>query len=460
MITNNDIERARRLCPRGFEYVNFESEAFTKAYLSCFSQNSNVTVIIGAAGSGKSVIYKMLASYFGEKALCVAPTGIAAHNVDINGRAKTIHSAFGLNTKPYYDETEFSAKAVAALSGKKMLLIDEVSMVSSNLLDIILRHVEYVNTYRHSSESRIHTVLCGDPLQLRPVFQLDKMKPVLEEHPNLENRWDFFYSNRLRTAKPEVFVLDTVFRQHDSTFKNVLNRVRLGVPTDADIAYLNTKVGKASDVVAICPTNPEVDAINQMNIEELGKIETPYEYAAEYIMGDSIKDCGFSDYLELYIGEKVMCTRNGYDNAGNCIYQNGTIGTITSMEEGEDDEPVPVVTTSDGRSFKVSRMEFSEGEFQRDPDTRKLEYVETDIAYQIPLKPCYALTYHKAQGLTLDKAYLKIPSFTPQSGLMYMGLSRVKTPEGLILSNAVSKNLFRTSQNAERYITENSMERR
>lgn len=459
MLTKTDIERAKRLCPTGFEFVDWESETFTKAYLSCFSQNSKITVIIGAAGSGKSVIYKMLASSFGDKALCVAPTGVAANNVSIDGNnAHTIHNAFGFNVKPFYDDSEFCAKAIYALSGKRVLLIDEVSMVSSNLLDFILKHVELVNQNRHSSESRIHTVLFGDPLQLRPILPSDKMKPILDEQPELKERWDFFNSEKLKSSNPDVFVLDAIYRQNNAEFKAILNRIRIGEPSDSDIEYLNKRIGKTNDAVIICSTNQEVDAVNQINIDELSSYEVPFEYKAEYSLGEKIRDCGFSDNLELFTGEKVMCTRNVYDASGNFIFQNGTIGVITSFEKGDNGEPVPVVETDDGRAFKVERMEFSDGEFRKNPETHKLEYVDIARASQIPLKPCYAITYHKSQGLTLSKAYLKMPSFA-QPGLIYMGLSRVRSLEDLTLSGKLTKAMFKTYKPAQHFIEENSIKR-
>lgn len=448
MLSKNDIERARRLAPSGYEFVKWDSEIFTKAFLSCFANDSLITVILGAGGSGKSVIYRMLASYFGDDALCLAPTGIAANNVN----AKTIHSALGFKVKPYYEEAEFCSKAISALTRKKVLLLDEISMVSANLLDMILKHVKIVNTYRHSAESRIHVVLCGDPLQLRPVFDAEKLKPVLEEHPNLQEHWDFFYSKYLNEEAHEVYVLDNVYRQDDENFKALLGRIRLGNPTDEDIAFLNSRVGKSKSALVICPTNNEVDSINRLNIEELASQEVPYSFSAQYSLGHGIKDCGFSENIELYIGEKVMCTRNGYDEYGNSIYQNGTIGTITSFEAGSNGEPIPVITTADGRTFQVPRMEFTDGEFRRNPETKKLEYVDTACAMQIPLRPCYSVTYHKSQGLTLNRAYLKMPSSQNPPGLLYMGLSRVKSPDGLTISGTVSKSMFTASEDVKKYM--------
>ncbi len=454
MLTQFEIELAQKLTPKGFEFVRFDDEAFTRAFISCFRKDKPLTVIIGAGGSGKSVILKMVAEIYGDKALCLAPTGVAAHNLETSGTmARTIHSGLILPMKPYYDETEIFAKTLSALADKKILLIDEISMVNSNLLDTILRHVASVNLNRRSADSRIRTVLFGDPLQLSPVFDKEKLEPVIRENPGLQNRWDFFHSQRFKMSNPDIHVLEKVFRQDDNRFKAVLDHVRKGRPTDEDIDYLNSKVSNPTDSMLICPTNYQVDMVNQKHIALLSRIETPLMYNAEYILGDRIKDCGLSDHIEIYLGERVMCTRNCTDEWGTSIFQNGTVGEVISFElEENGDMVLPVVKTDDGRSFTVPRMEFSDGTYRRNTDTGKLEYVTIAAARQIPLKPCYALTYHKSQGLTLDSAHLVMPSSKPPSGLLYMGLSRVKTPEGLTLSSKVTKDMFSASKEAKLFL--------
>ena len=447
-----DKEKALRLRPKGFEYVSFSDETFTKAFLACHDSSKPVTVILGAGGSGKSVIFKMVADYYGDRALCLAPTGVAAHNLEVsNNNASTIHSSLGLPVKPFYEDYEVFSKTINALSNKKLLLIDEISMVNSNLLDTILRHVEIVNTNRRSADSRINVVLFGDPLQLGPVFQKDKLGPILEENPSLENSWDFFNSEKLRQLNPDIYVLKTVFRQKDNHFKKVLDHVRLGVPTDDDIEYLNSLVGTQKGNVRICPTNAQVDEENKKHIDMLARNEIPYSYDAEYLLGSGIRDCGFNDHVEVYVGSRVMCTRNHYDCYGNPVFLNGTIGEVIGFESDDDGTPLPVVKSDEGNIFSVPRMEFSEGAYRRNPETGKLEFRTIASAMQIPLRACYALTYHKCQGLTLPSAHLVLAS-NPQPGLLYMGLSRVRNPEGLTLSGKVTKDMFRTSGSAKKFL--------
>ena len=146
-----------------------------------------------------------------------------------------------------------------------------------------------------------------------------------------------------------------------------------------------------------------------------------------------------------------MATRNRYDDAGHAIFHNGTIGTIISFEKGDSGIPVPIMRTDDGKEVSVPIMEFSEGRFVRDPETKKLEYVKVASAFQIPLKLCYALTYHKSQGLTLPSAHIVVPEH-PEPGVLYMGLSRCKDPERLSLSSKVTKEMFRASKSAKDFL--------
>ena len=439
------------LLSRGIEGVSFDDETFARAFLALTSREPAV-VVIGPGGTGKSVLIRCLGRIYGEDCLCIAPTGVASHNLEVDGnQASTIHSALGLTVKPYYGENEVFTKTLTALTGKKKLLIDEASMISSNLLETILRHVAISNLTRRSSESRLTVAIFCDPLQLSPVFERDKMLPVLEDNPGLDEQWDFFNSHRLRELDPKVFILKTVYRQKDPFFRKVLADVRIGEPSQEDIDYLNSKVRNDDDAIILCPTNAIVDSVNMKHIAEIAKTETPYSYDAEYTLGSSIKDSSFSEHVELYIGSRVMTTRNKYDDAGHAIFHNGTIGTIVSFEKGGSGIPLPVVRTDTGKEFTVPVMEFTEGRFVRNQETRKTEFVTVASATQIPLRLCYALTFHKSQGLTLPSAHIVVPE-NPRPGVLYMGLSRCKDSDRLSLSTRVTKEMFRVSQPAKDFL--------
>ena len=232
-----DKEKALRLRPQGFEYVNFDDSNFTKAFLSCFSPETPATVILGPGGSGKSVILRMLAAYYGKKSLLLAPTGIAAHNLENPWSApRTIHAGLGLPVIPYMPMHSMFRKPMEALHDKDIVMLDEVSMVNAPVLDCIIRHIEEANRDRRR---KIKLICFGDEYQLQPPFDEDKLRPILRNHPDLSENWTFMQSRTLMALKPDIYVLETVYRQSNPRFKEVLGHVRKGIPEDADIDYIN-----------------------------------------------------------------------------------------------------------------------------------------------------------------------------------------------------------------------------
>ena len=437
-------EQALRLRPEGFEYVRFDDEDFTRAFLSCFSRVSTATVILGPGGAGKSVILKMVAAYYGQNCLLLAPTGVAAHNIENPWSApRTIHSGLGLPVMPIIPENRLFTRALEALHDRDVVMVDEISMVNAPLLDVIIRHIEEANKSRRR---RIKLICFGDEYQLQPPFDEEKIRPILHRYPDLKDRWSFLKSERLRELNPEVFVLKAVYRQSDSVFKEVLSHIRMGIPDPQDITYLNTRVVPEPDkkALVLASTNNEVDTVNTKHLAELGRNQKPMVYDAEFTMGNKITDCGFSNHLELFKGQRVMCTRNLYDEDGTPVFQNGTLGTVVDFRY-QDGEMLPVVRADDGRLFVVPIMQFQESAYIKN-DEGKYEYLPIAEAMMIPLRSAYSMTFHKAQGLTLDKVHLIVPERKPQPGMMYLGCSRVRTPEGLSLSSEVTEEMFSLSR--------------
>ena len=437
-------EQALRFRPEGFEYVRFDDEDFTRAFLSCFSRASQATVILGPGGAGKSEILKMVAAHFGNGCLLLAPTGVAAHNIENPwSTPRTIHSGLGLPVMPIIPADRIFSKPLEALHEKEVVMIDEISMVNAPLLDAIVRHIEEANKSRRK---RIKLICFGDEYQLQPPFDEEKLRPILHRYPNLKDRWSFLKSERLRELNPEVFILKAVYRQSNPVFKDVLSHIRMGIPDRQDISYLNTRVMPEPDrkALVLASTNREVDTVNGKHIAELANNQRPMVYDAEFTMGNRITDCGFSSHLELFRGQRVMCTRNLYDENDTPVFQNGTLGTVVDFRY-QDGEMLPVVRADDGRLFVVPFMQFQESAYIKN-DEGKYEYLPIAEAMMIPLRSAYSLTFHKAQGLTLDKVHLIVPERRPQPGMMYLGCSRVRTPEGLSLSSEVTEDMFSLSK--------------
>lgn len=440
MYENNNIEKVKRLCPPGFDYIKWEDNVFINAFLSCFD-NYLVTIILGPGGSGKSEIYKMVAEHYRDKALCLATTGKAATNLETaHVTPRTIHSGLGIPLYPYYSERCFFKKIVDVLSKKDVLMIDEVSMLSSNLLDLILRHVKFVNSRRNGKKLKM--ILTGDQYQLPAVFDRERLLPVINDHPNLERKWGFTRSKELVNSLTETYELNKIYRQADPFFKAVLENIRVGKIGNSELEFINKRVSRAeSDTLIVASTNKIVDELNQDYVNKLKKSSLPFIFDATVFIDGIITDSNFSDHIELYEGERVIITRNIYEEDNTLIAANGTCGNIAYFQNNGT-SMIPVVHTDAGKDLAVPFMKYDEIELRKN-EFGDYESVVTACAYQLPIKACRAMTTHKVQGMTLDKIHVIPPQTRVLPGQMYVALSRVRSPMGLSLESPISKEMIR-----------------
>lgn len=440
------------IVPPGYEYIDFSDNNFRKAYEDCFDEDKEFVLIMGPGGCGKSEIYKMVGSYYKERAICCSSTGVSAYNLETDViKPKTIHSNLMLEVVPYYDRDVLLKGLFDAFKKKKVFLLDEVSMVNANLLDMLIKHIKLYNN--QNPESKMRFIMFGDPLQLPPVWNEETLSGC-DAHLKAnytKDKWNFFNSKfmekLMEKEKISVHVLDHIFRQSDAAYLEVLSHIRYGSITQADCDYLNKRCNPLAleqheDLLCLVPTNKMVDEINTLKIKALVDSNAEhYEYKAkERILKDDFKinDYAYRKRFTLYKGERVMCLRNRY-NAQECIFQNGTVGTIIGFRKYED-MMLPVVK-ADGRTeriFTVFPMTFEDWHYFNNKDG-SLGAELRGTAEQLPLRPAYAVTYHKAQGLSLDNAFLKFPekNGTFKKALVYLGLSRVRTPEGLFLESEI-----------------------
>ena len=451
MLTEYEINRAMRLRPQGFENMVFDDEAFTRCFLACFDDSKETILCIGEAGSGKTQILKAVAAHYGDKALVMTLTGMGAHDLsDDRITARTIHLGLGLPVRPYYNDTDVYRRPIEAMRGKDVIILDEVSLVNANLLDTIIRHKRLAEEGRRK---HIRLLVFGDPFQCSPVLKEDELAPVLRDYPNLRNNWAFSRSEQFIRLQPEMHVLKKVYRQKDPEFRGVLSRIRIGTATESDVRYINQHVsdspGKHSLILAT--THKEVQAINEAHMNLLLESQKPVSFDAEYTLGDKMSGVGgFTPHLDLCRGERVMCTRNHYDEDGNPLLRNGQMGTIIDFRY-QDGSMLPVVRADDGEVLTIPYVEFEESVLMRNEEG-KYDYIPTARAMMIPLTASWATTYMKAQGKTVQDVYLKIPDNRPMEGLIYMGLSRVRSAKGLALSSEISRDMFIVPEYAREFL--------
>lgn len=384
-----DIKNA---LPLGFGKVDVSSDRFSAAMQDIFWGSDPLLCVMGAGGCGKSVLLKMAAFKFGARCLCIAPTGMAAQNIDTNiganghVTAKTIHSALSIPIaesdnmvkskfekgnivvkkitresghpengfyEQFYkelrkktdtartiivpDKAEFlyrpetNWKIIKALENIDLVLLDEVSMVSGNLFDYIM--LQITNASREKGKL-IRLVCFGDPLQLPPVV-LDK-KQNGERPKNLEEQQKMFFESRFwASLQPKVHVLNAIYRQKDGDFKEVLNNIRKGIVTEKEKEFVRQHLGPCQDSsLSIAPTNRLVNEYNQKKEQEL--LETnPQKFIFPYVVGSQHdKDTkvrfpeNFPGDITLYKGERIMCTKNASDGS----YRNGTTGILVGCK--------------------------------------------------------------------------------------------------------------------------------
>jgi len=377
--------------------------------------------VTGRAGTGKSTILNHLA-YNTSKIIAVcAPTGVAALNVG----GQTIHSLLRLPTGVIADhELDQPAELKKMLAAINTLVIDEVSMVSADLMDAIDRSLRQARGKKHDPFGGAQIIMFGDPYQLPPVPPRDPHERAYYED-TYRSLW-FFDAKVWLDTPMTVIELVEVHRQSDDRFKRILGAVRHGEVTQ-DMAEELNEVGARpapTDAITLATTNATVARINASRLAEIKG--DPLRAVAE-INGEFRENTYPADeVLELKPGAQVMFLRNDTDGR----WVNGTIGTVTRVEGTvwvEVDGPDGV------KEFEVSPTTWERYRYRYDAETKKLEKEVVAEFEQFPLRLAWAVTVHKSQGHTYDQAMVDLGPRAFTAGQTYVALSRVRSMDGLYL---------------------------
>lgn len=397
-----------------------------KAYVDT---TNTLVFLTGKAGTGKTTFLRQIRQTSGKRLAIVAPTGVAA----INAGGMTIHSLFQLPFGPLLPnaiesaDLHYSAEKRALLQSLELLIIDEVSMVRPDVLDQIDLILRNVRGNRHAFGG-VQLLMIGDLAQLSPIIREDEWA--------LLRRWyatPYFFSSLVLQKTNFVRIeLDKVYRQSDQNFVQILNEMREQQISAESLEKLNTRHiadfrPTADDAyITLTTHNSSAQSINQ---EWLDALETPeMEYKAT-IRGEFPADAYPTDTaLKLKIGAQVMFVKN--DSSPEKRYYNGKIGTVIKLEAD-----TVHVDTPDGREIAVQALEWSNVKYQAEGE--QIGETNAGSFAQIPLKTAWAITIHKSQGLTFDKAIIDVAAaFT--HGQAYVALSRCRSLEGLVLRSPVS----------------------
>ena len=380
--------------------------------------------VSGSAGTGKSFLLQYLKANYSDAGLHItASTGIAAVNVG----GQTLHSwaAIGLGNLPAKQiiENLFSTKFSRVrkkLKMAKMLAIDEISMISAPIFDLLN---ELLKAIRQNDKpfGGLQLILFGDFLQLPPI----------NRDLQMSNDYQFcFQSEAWKDLNPKFILLKTVFRQEDENFVRLLNNIRFGKVDENDISILESRIGSKEQFGAIKPTilashNAQVDLVNQEQLKKISGISKTFtaKFSGDTNKIDFLKkNCLAGQSLELKVGAQVMMLKNTHQKEG---VTNGSIGIIKEFSTRNN---YPIVEFNNGKILTITPEIWSLEKF----DVEKREIVVEAEMSQMPLLLAWAITIHKSQGMTLDKVKCDL-SKVFADGQIYVALSRVRSLEGLYI---------------------------
>ena len=403
--------------------------------------------LTGKAGTGKTTFLKQLKEKSPKRMVVLAPTGIAA----INAGGMTIHSFFQLPFSPYIPGTTFGSGEQKRYQFSKLkrniirsidlLVIDEISMVRSDLLDAIDSVLRQYRKRHDLPFGGVQLLMIGDLQQLAPVVTAQE-EQLLKEHYDTPF---FFSSNALKQVGYLTVELKKVYRQQDEQFISLLNQIRENRASDATLQALNQRFipnfepPKNSNFIRLTTHNAPAQYINEQQLAALPS--RAFSYTAE--VEDNFPETSYpADFmLTLKSGAQVMFIKNDPQHR----FYNGMIGEVIGVKPDEEGDKIIVRSKDSDEEFELEKMEWVNAKYTINEETKEIEETVEGKFRQYPLRLAWAITIHKSQGLTFEHAIIDAShSFT--HGQTYVALSRCKTLEGMVLSQPLSRGAIISSQ--------------
>lgn len=401
--------------------------------------------LTGKAGTGKTTFLREVVRYTKKKCIVLAPTGIAA----VNAGAMTIHSFFQFGLGPFVQgviepksDFRINKSKLELIRHLQLLIIDEVSMVRADLMDHI--DVELRRIRRNSKPfGGVQLLMIGDLQQLPPIAHGGEDELLRQYYKTLY----FFSSSALKSMKYSCIELKNVYRQTDRHFIDILNHARNCTLTSQDISDLNARYipgfsPKPEDgYIRLMTHNRQVDYVNETELEKLDS--KPYTFVAAVTGTFPEESYPTADSLTLKKGAQVMFIKNDSERR----FINGTLGEVKSIDKNS----IAVRLAESGTVIDVEPMEWQNIRYQFDEESKEISSKQIGRFKQYPLKAAWAITVHKSQGLTFDKAIIDVhAAFSP--GQAYVALSRCRTLDGLVLSSPVSASVFMRDNAVDAYM--------
>ena len=386
----------------------------------------------------------------------LAPTGIAA----INAKGQTIHSFFSLSFGPllvedyqYHPDNlletfKYSKTKVKLMKEMEIMVIDEISMVRVDILDMLDRILKVVRKSPLLPFGGVQLMMIGDIFQLPPIVS-DDLRPILS--PYYKGPF-FFSSNSYLELSPIYVELDKVYRQADYDFVQLLNKVRVNHMNPLDYQQLNSRVNarklNEEHYITLATHNHQVNHINSTELAKLDGETHNYKAKIEGLFSRS--SLPTEEHLELKAGAQIMFIKNDMKEPKR--FYNGSIGKIKSI-----DEKGIQVQIEEKEPFYAPKDEWENVTYGWNPKDKKVSKNVLGTFNQYPIRLAWAITVHKSQGLTFDYVEADLGRAFSE-GQVYVALSRCRTFEGLVLKSRIHPNAIKTNPHAIRFYKQQQAE--
>ena len=424
--------------------MNYETNPAAETAVRFINRTDRHIFLTGKAGSGKTTFLRHVTDRTYKRVVVAAPTGIAA----INAQGVTLHSLFQLpfgsfipddslpdddirvqvNTpKTLMQSQKMNSTKRSLLRELELLIIDEVSMLRADILDAIDTVLRSVRRRYDAAFGGVQILFIGDLLQLPPVIKREEMALLSPWYPDL-----YFFNALALSENPPVYIeLEKIYRQSDKVFISLLNNLRENRLSDENVSLLNRYYDpsfnpeSAEGHIFITTHNKKADDINDRSMKKLPGRSFFFEAEIEGDFPPHLYPV--EERLELKKNAQVMFVKNDYSGEGR--YFNGKIGRVKTVNR----EKIVVSFDDSSPSAEVDPYQWENKKYSLNKETNEIEEEILGTFAQYPLRAAWAVTVHKSQGLTFEKAVIDVSrAFAP--GQIYVALSRLTSLDGLVLS--------------------------